>query len=747
MPRLPPLFGFVPMHHTRFILSSCLPLVWLCAASVQAQTPPPATDSVDVPKPAPVQRVDVTGARQADVDLRRQSTAAKIIVGRDEIERFGDASLGDLIKRLPGVTLDGRPGRGGNIRMRGLGGGYTQILLDGERVQGGLSLDAIDPEQIERIEILRAPTAETGARAIAGTINIITREGFRKRLNDLKLGASVDAGRLSENIAWTREDKIGEALNLNVSLSAFEQRRADASQTTTQSDLLDQREAATASNTRHGLHATGRLQWRLDEGETLMLMPLFIASQGQGLRDAQLVSLRTPAEPVAFAGSHTDSNSRFELARLNGQWKRTLLGGARMEVGAGLGRSSSRGMSVRAQVDPQGEALPTLEDSSRATESTAQLKAKLSTLLDGDHSLVGGLELDAARREDTRTSLRGGQAQTADDGSTFQAATRRVAAYTQDEWNLNPQWAAHAGLRWEGIETRGEGGVAATPTNRSSVLTPLLHAVWKPDPKGRDQVRMSLTRSYRSPSLPDLLGRPAISPLYPVTGGNTATSPDRAGNPTLRPELATGLDLAFEHYLPGSGLLSANVFHRRITDLMRTVTTLETVSWSSVPRWVARPQNIGGGITQGIELEAKFRLADVLDDAPAVDLRANASVFRSRVDSVAGPNNRLDQQPSGTANLGADYKLPAWPLTLGGNLNWTPSYTTRLSETQWLVQGRKQIVEAYALWQLSPVARLRLTASNLAPEDALNTSLVSGESASTVAQTYTSWRLQLELKL
>ena len=102
--------------------------------------------------------------------------------------------MGELLKRLPGVTMQGAPGRGGAIRMRGLGSGYTQILLDGERVPPGFSLDSLDPEQIERIEILRAPTAETGARAIAGTINIITREGLRRRINDLKLGVALENG-------------------------------------------------------------------------------------------------------------------------------------------------------------------------------------------------------------------------------------------------------------------------------------------------------------------------------------------------------------------------------------------------------------------------------------------------------------------------------------------------------------------------------------------------------------------------
>ena len=81
------------------------------------------------------------------------------------------------------------------------------------------------------------------------------------------------------------------------------------------------------------------------------------------------------------------------------------------------------------------------------------------------------------------------------------------------------------------------------------MLTPLLHAVWKPDPASRDQVRMSLTRSYKSPTLQNLVARPSLSSRYPASGANTATSPDRAGNPDLRPELATGLDIAFERYL------------------------------------------------------------------------------------------------------------------------------------------------------------------------------------------------------
>ena len=111
-------------------------------------------------RPTKLDRVEITGGRANDTEQRRQSTAAKIVVGRDEIERYGDSTVGELLKRLPGVTMQGAPGRGGNIRLRGLGGGYTQILLDGQRVPPGFSIDSLTPEQIERIEILRAPTAE-----------------------------------------------------------------------------------------------------------------------------------------------------------------------------------------------------------------------------------------------------------------------------------------------------------------------------------------------------------------------------------------------------------------------------------------------------------------------------------------------------------------------------------------------------------------------------------------------------------
>jgi len=716
----------------------------------------PAASPSKSPAAAKLERVEVTGSRGSDSEERRQSTAAKIVVGRDEIERYGDSTVGELLKRLPGVTMQGAPGRGGAIRMRGLGGGYTQILLDGERVPPGFSLDTLTPEQIERIEILRAPTAETGARAIAGTINIITREGFRKRINDLKLGVALENGETSPGFSWTRNDSV-ESMIVNVSLSALEHRRDSDTAIATTNQTLDggvttlaQNEQIAAHEQRQRLNLSSRLQWRGEQGESLVLSPFVIFSDGRTQREAELTQ-SVNLLPPPYASAQSDSDNRFSLLRLNAQWNRRLADTLRLEVRGGLGEARNVNSTVRNEFDATGSLQRVIDDDSSVRDRSFNLAAKLFALQGAEHSIVSGVEAEGTRRAETRSTLQNGEPLLAEFGENFNASTSRFALFAQDEWNPTPQWSAHAGLRWEGIATVGDQADGSLVRNVSQVWAPIAHAVWKPEPESRDQLRMSLTRSYRAPTLQSLIARPSISMRYPVPGPNLPTSPDRVGNPELMPELATGIDVAIEHYLPGGGLFSANLFRRNISNLIRSVTTLQPVPWADVPRWVAQPQNIGDAVTQGLELEAKFRLSELWPEARPLDVRANASLFRSRVASVPGPDNRLDQQPPATANLGADYRFRSVPLTLGGSVNWNPAYTTRLSEVQTAQQGGKLVVDANALWVFSPGVQLRLTASNLAPADyqlgGTFDTASERETTQTTARSYVNWQLRLELKL
>jgi iron complex outermembrane receptor protein len=259
-----------------------------------------------------------------------------------------------------------------------------------------------------------------------------------------------------------------------------------------------------------------------------------------------------------------------------------------------------------------------------------------------------------------------------------------------------------------------------------------------------------VTRTYRSPTLGNLVSVPSLSSLYPASGPNTPTNADTVGNPDLKPELAWGVDMALEHYFEGGGLLSASVFRRSIDNLIRNVTLLETVNWSPVPRWVSRPRNIGQAISQGIELEAKLRLTELWAEAPKIDLRLNYSRYWSRVDGIPGPDNRLDQQPPWTANLGADYRFSALPLTLGGNLNLTPSFVVQQAVNQQYVQGRKRVADVYALWKFDSAMQLRVSASNLFGADYQTGSRevfgTTDQVAETTQKTYRYYAARFELK-
>ncbi len=103
---------------------TALPACLLSLAAFAQQPQPPRKE-----EPQKLEKIEVQADGLAE---RRESTASKIIVNSDEITKYGDTNLLEVLKRLPGVTVDSGPGgRGGAVRMRGLGSGYTQILVNG----------------------------------------------------------------------------------------------------------------------------------------------------------------------------------------------------------------------------------------------------------------------------------------------------------------------------------------------------------------------------------------------------------------------------------------------------------------------------------------------------------------------------------------------------------------------------------------------------------------------------------------
>ena len=678
-------------------------------------------------------RIEITSGRDNDTQQRRESTASKIVIGREEIERQGDSNLGEILKRMPGITLGGAPGRGGGIRMRGLSQGYTQILLDGQRVPLGFSVESLTPEMIERVEIYRAPTAETGAQAIAGTINIITREGRKGMPTELKVGSSFQGGYASPTASLVKYHDA-EKWTANYTLSVNRYAVPDQSETHIERGGITRDRTSNSHYDREGMNATARLQFKGEPGESLTLMP-FVA-YSQGTTPGSMWASQSNSQPTTAT---TQTDNHFMVARLNGQWKRKLSSDSNMEWKFNVGGWDSHSQSNQNSLNPS--LLPTINEDSRMQDRSVNLGGKYTNIMGGGHQWVSGAEVERVRRTQTIVGSYdfGPSTPVLPANSDLQASTMRYAIYSQDEWQLTPHWATHLGARYESLTTEGSTG-ASDVTNRNSVFTPLLHAMWRPDPDSRDQVRMSLTKSFKTPSMPSLLARRTYS-----KDRESPNSPDTEGNPNLKPEVATGLDIAVERYLPQGGVLSASAFHRRVQNLIRNVIRPDGTGYLS------RPENISEAVTEGIELEAKFRMDQWMADAPHIDLRNNISFYRSRVLSILGPDNRLDQQPSMTANLGADYRLKSAPLTIGGNINYNPGYNTRLSAEQLVMVSQKRVMDLYGLWRIDGSTAWRVTLSNLDPRNYNTSSVYSGngvtENSRTQNRSWTNVQILLEKKL
>ncbi|MBR3096786.1 MAG: TonB-dependent receptor plug domain-containing protein, partial [Bacteroidales bacterium] len=122
------------------------------------------------------------------VQQKKLLTGSTVQVKGEDLARLNTASaLGALQSQSPGVTItqnSGQPGRGYKVNIRGLGTiGDSEPLYVIDGVAGG-DINALNPNDIESIDILKdaASAAIYGARAANGVVLVTTKQGKEGRV-------------------------------------------------------------------------------------------------------------------------------------------------------------------------------------------------------------------------------------------------------------------------------------------------------------------------------------------------------------------------------------------------------------------------------------------------------------------------------------------------------------------------------------------------------------------------------------
>lgn len=129
----------------------------------------------------PLPELVVTATSHAEETFRVPQFAGT--VPREEIERRIPSTTPDLLNREAGILVQKTNLGGGSVFIRGVTGKQILLLVDGIRLNNSLYrfgphqyLNTVDPNTIERLEVVRGPMSVLyGSDAMGGTVNVITR--------------------------------------------------------------------------------------------------------------------------------------------------------------------------------------------------------------------------------------------------------------------------------------------------------------------------------------------------------------------------------------------------------------------------------------------------------------------------------------------------------------------------------------------------------------------------------------------
>ncbi|MDP3551384.1 MAG: TonB-dependent receptor [Novosphingobium sp.] len=204
-----------------------------------AANPAIAQDSSAEPQAAPEAEepaIVVTGFRASlatAVNTKKTSSVIVESVSAEDIGRLPDASIGESIARLPGLTTQRLFGRANSIAIRGSSADLSSTTLNGRPQtstgeQRNVEFDQFPSEIVSRVDVYKAPQANLVHQGLVGTVDIKTIRPleFGKGLISFgERGTYTDLGKVNADsnefgyratgtyVGQFMEDRLGVALS------------------------------------------------------------------------------------------------------------------------------------------------------------------------------------------------------------------------------------------------------------------------------------------------------------------------------------------------------------------------------------------------------------------------------------------------------------------------------------------------------------------------------------------------------
>lgn len=651
---------------------------------------------------AQLKEITVTAGSDA-LEEQRAAVTQKTVLDRKEIESLGGLTVGEVIRKLPGVEAGEHGADGGmSARARGMTRDSVQFLVNGERPTANAryaltQVGRMPAGELDRVEILRGASAEFGGAAPV-TVNLVMRTPVARASTSLKAAIGQRGKEANGQFVFSRgggEGGFSWLLPVTLNHHGMPVDQAVSRQTTAAGTrTLWQDETERGNYSVDELILSPRLAWKAGS-DNLTLWPSYYRNSG---RRATVMAREAYANPAAGTGLAADGgrndreSSGTQIARVRIEGEKRV-GESKLSGRAAVMNARRHADRDRASFTAAG-AVTAWNEAERRDDGELSAALRLDRPLgaDGAHFVSTGIDFARHRREDAQ-SFSG--AVTGD--SRFSGREQQWSLWLQDEWSLRPGATLTAGLRGETMALTANG-----TARRHGAVDPSLALRWDAAPGW--VARASAGGAIRFPKLDELTAVTSRS-----ASANTPLEPDRGGNPALRPERILNLEAGIDRNLAAdAGIIGANVYLRRTRDFVERRQTLEGA------RWTDRPWNEGDARHWGLELSAKLRDGALPALPKSASLRAQLTLPRGDVDDARlGIRRAVRDMPSHAFSLGYEQSLPTWQSTAGFQLQRNGPVRSRVGDEASADTRARNLLDAHLVRRLDASFNLRLAVQNI----------------------------------